>query len=154
MDTTPYSMRPFDDTDLETLIQIVRDHLEEEVTRHIGPWHHSEKMLREEMPAARGDIKVIVEGDGEIVGFVWVTGHDDFLFLDEIHVVETARGAGLGAALMREVEAQAARRGLSRIRLAVFADSPQITFYEHLGFEVVERVVARHQIYMSKSVTS
>jgi GNAT superfamily N-acetyltransferase len=142
-------MRSYRDADLERLIEIVRVHLEDYVTRHIGPWAHSESMLRTEMPAARDDIQVVEIG-GEIVGFLWVDHRDDCLFVDEIHVVESARGRGLGRRLIEAAETQARHRGHREIRLAVFRDSPQVTFYARLGFIVIGEQHDRAQLHLSK----
>ena len=144
-------MRPYVDGDLERLIAIIRDHLEDDVTRHIGPWAASEAMLRGAIPRARDDVQV-VEIAGEIVGFVWVDHRDDCLYVEEIHVIESARGTGLGRTLMEEVERQAKQRGHSEIRLSVFSDSPGVSFYKRLGFAVVGRATHRNQLHLRKAV--
>ena len=85
MKTTATAMRPFEDPDLDALIQMVEAHLREDVELTIGPWSRSEAMLRIEMPAARDD-------------------------------------------------------------------SPQVAFYEKLGFEELGRDSKRHQIKMGKEL--
>ena len=144
-------MRPYVDEDLERLIAIIRDHLEDDVIRHIGPWAASEAMLREAIPRARDDVE-IVEIAGEIVGFVWVNHLDNCLYLEEIHVVESARGTGLGRKLMEHVERKANLRGHSEIRLSVFSDSTSVSFYKRLGFAVVGAAPHRKQLHLRKAV--
>ena len=146
-------MRPYVDGDLEPLIAIIRDHVEDDVTRHIGPWATSEAMLLEAIPRARAGVRV-VETAGEIVGFVWVEHRADCLYLEEIHVVESARGTGLGRRLMEEVERKARQRGQSEIRLSVFSDSPAAIFYERLGFEILGETTHRNQLHLRKAVSS
>lgn len=148
--TTKTVMRPFKGDDLEALIRIVEAHLREDVERHIGPWARSEAMLRTQMPAAQGDIKVVEDRRGQLVAFFWVTSEDPVLVLDEIHVVESARGQGLGKALMAEAATEAHRRGLTQLQLSVFAHSPQVAFYTKLGFKVLSHDLNRHQIKMGK----
>ncbi len=145
-------MRPFEDSDLETLIEMMRTHLELYVTRHIGPWAESEAMLRVEMVEARADVHVM-EVEGEILGFIWVTYQLDHLFLEEIHVVDSARGRGLGRTLMTAVEAQAKAGGHDEIQLGVFKDSAQLGFYARAGFEVVGEFADRHQFRLRKTVS-
>ena len=152
MKTTATAMRPFEDPDLDALIQMVEAHLREDVELTIGPWSRSEAMLRIEMPAARDDIKVIEGRGGQPIAFFWVTTQDKALVLDEIHVVASARGTGLGRAMMEEVTREALRRGLGRIHLSVFTHSPQVAFYEKLGFEELGRDSKRHQIKMGKEL--
>ena len=144
-------MRSYVDGDLERLIAIIRDHLEDDVTRHIGPWAASEAMLREAIPRARDDVQV-VESAGEIVGFVWVEDRDDCLYLEELHVVESARGAGLGRTLMEEVGRKARQRGHREVRLSVFSDSPGVSFYKRLGYAVVGRTPHRDQLHLRKAL--
>jgi ribosomal protein S18 acetylase RimI-like enzyme len=144
-------MRPYIDEDLEQLIAIVRDHLELDVTRHIGDWKESAAMLREAIPRARDGVHVI-EIAGEIAGFVWVERHDDWLYLEELHVIKSARGAGLGRTLMEHVECAALQRGHSEIRLSVFSDSPAAIFYRRLGFEIVGEAPQRNQLHLRKAV--
>ncbi|MFC5723131.1 GNAT family N-acetyltransferase [Streptomyces gamaensis] len=52
--------------------------------------------------------------------------------LGRLAVSRAARGTGLGAALVRAVEAEARRRGLSRVYLE--AQTHALGFYERLGY--------------------
>ncbi|WP_055556354.1 GNAT family N-acetyltransferase [Streptomyces sp. NBRC 110028] len=53
--------------------------------------------------------------------------------LGRLAVAGVARGTGLGAALVRAVEAEAARRGLSGVYLE--GQTRALAFYERLGYE-------------------
>ncbi len=147
------AMRRYVAKDLEPLIAIIRDHLEADVTRHIGPWAASEDMLREAIPKARDNIQV-VENAGVIAGFLWVEHRDNSLYLEEIHVVESARGTGLGRKLMDEAERTAMLHKQSEIRLSVFRDSPAVHFYKRLGFEAVGEDPHRNQLHLCKAIQS
>ncbi|MGW1763915.1 GNAT family N-acetyltransferase [Streptomyces sp. NPDC002073] len=52
--------------------------------------------------------------------------------LGRLAVTEAARGLGIGAALVRAVEAEAARRGLTSVDL--HAQTHALGFYERLGY--------------------
>ncbi len=69
------------------------------------------------------------------VGFAVALELGEALHLHELDVVPEARGRGLGRALVEEVSAEAARRGLSEVTLVTFRDVPwNAPWYGRLGF--------------------
>ena len=83
-------------------------------------------------------IVALVVGDpGEPAGYVLVETRRNarVAHLSSIAVAPAAAGSGLGRRLASAAEAEAARRGCDRIRLAVRADNPRaIELYERAGF--------------------
>ena len=150
-EVTSAPLRPYIDDDLDRLIEIVRAHLEDSIVSHIGPWEASEAMLRAELPTAGDDVQVL-EIDGDISAFVWIETLEECLFLEEIHVVESARGLGYGLRLMNYVEAEARARGRRQVQLTVFQESPQVAFYERLGYRIIGEAEERHQLRLAKDV--
>lgn len=83
------------------------------------------------------------------VGGIWRTALIGFLardidnerfLLDGICVVPERRGEGIGAALMAEIAAEAARRGYSAVRLDVVDGNFRArALYERLGFRAVKQ---------------
>ena len=83
------------------------------------------------------------------VGGIWRTALIGFLardidnerfLLDGICVVPARRGEGIGAALMAEIAAEAARRGYSAVRLDVVDGNFRArALYERLGFRAVKQ---------------
>ena len=78
----------------------------------------------------------IVEESGERIGYLCVLDRGDHLWLDEIVLVEEARGRGIGTALVEQVIADADARGVP-VRLGVLEHNPARRLYERLGFRVV-----------------
>ena len=78
----------------------------------------------------------IIESDEGAIGYLCVLHEADHDYLDEIALLPAAQGAGVGTALVREVMAEAARRGLP-VRLSVLVNNPSRRLYERLGFRVV-----------------
>jgi ribosomal protein S18 acetylase RimI-like enzyme len=79
--------------------------------------------------------------DGRPVGLVqlrfrwtvWWAAED--CWIEDVYVGESARGAGLGRALVEAAIARAAERGCRRIDLDAEADNtPAVRLYESLGF--------------------
>ena len=72
-------------------------------------------------------VHVAERADGEILGFTIVTLRDELLshapssHLEAIAVAEPARGLGIGAELLANAEAAAARAGATSMTLHVFA---------------------------------
>lgn len=92
---------------------------------------------------------LLAELDGRPVGYVswtrvygiWRGG--DYLNLDDLFVVQDARGAGVGEALMRAFADEAAKDGLTS-RWEVSADNHAAQrFYLRLGAQLEGKVIAR-----------
>ena len=63
-----------------------------------------------------------------------------FLYVDDLCVDETARGQGIGMALMEGVRNLAKERGIKTIQLNVWErNESAIKFYERLGFQTQRR---------------
>ena len=73
---------------------------------------------------------------GEPIGCLRVEDHDDHVFVDYIALMPEHQRHGIGASLMRQVQASAATRGLP-VRLQVLKVNPARALYERLGFAVV-----------------
>jgi ribosomal protein S18 acetylase RimI-like enzyme len=74
------------------------------------------------------------------VGYVVVTlgfslesgGRDGFI--DELFIVPSARGRGLGARVLALIEREASARGLNKLYLEVGHDNPALALYRRAGF--------------------
>jgi ribosomal protein S18 acetylase RimI-like enzyme len=73
---------------------------------------------------------------GEPIGCVRVEDHADHIFVDYIAIMPAHQRQGIGAALMRQVQASAATRGVP-VRLNVLKVNPARALYERLGFRVI-----------------
>ncbi|MFE2527089.1 GNAT family N-acetyltransferase [Streptomyces sp. NPDC059382] len=88
-------------------------------------------------------VHVLAEGpDGESLGTgrllhgpeaLGKTGAPEIGSLGRLAVAKSARGLGVGAALVRAIEAEAARLGLTAVDLG--AQTHALAFYERLGYE-------------------
>jgi GNAT superfamily N-acetyltransferase len=96
-------------------------------------------------PALFGHVAEVATGaDGsgppEVVGFaLWFVNFSTWrgvhgLYLEDLYVQPTHRGAGLGRALLARLAAVCAERGLARLEWAVLDwNEPSIGFYRSLG---------------------
>ncbi|MEO5877280.1 MAG: ribosomal protein S18-alanine N-acetyltransferase [Streptosporangiaceae bacterium] len=81
---------------------------------------------------------VVVLAEDEIVGYAGLASAADQADVQTIGVRETAQGRGLGAALLTELLAEAARRACAAVFLEVRADNDRAQkLYERFGFDVV-----------------
>ncbi|MEU2712435.1 GNAT family N-acetyltransferase [Streptomyces sp. NPDC007205] len=103
----------------------------------------SEEQLREalfgEQPAAFAHVAVD-DADGEPVGFaLWFLNFSTWrgvhgIYLEDLYVRPSARGAGHGRALLTELARICVRRGYERLEWSVLDwNRPAIGFYEALG---------------------
>lgn len=92
-----------------------------------------ERDLREQI--AEGALHVAVDAEGRIVGTgaLEVRAH-----LRRLATAPDARGTGVGAAMMRHLEEEAARAGARTLTLSSDEEQPPLTrFYERAGFRSV-----------------
>lgn len=88
----------------------------------------------------------LISGSGQTVGYVAVCfgysiefgGHD--AFIDELYIVESARGKGIGTAVLERVKSEAARLGVRVLHLEVGLDNQRAKrLYLRAGFESRDR---------------
>lgn len=91
-----------------------------------------DRHYRAHYPQARFDV---IERDGAPVGRLVVDRGAGVIHLLDIALLPAERGAGLGGALLRELQKEASARG-SAILLHVVRTSPALRLYARLGFRV------------------
>ena len=90
------------------------------------------------------------EWDGQVVGLVYLCVREwpplpmfvpgRFLLIDNLAVLESHRGRGIGTALMRAAEAHAVALGIEDVRLTVWeANAQAAQFYSGLGYQTMTR---------------
>ncbi|OGO49590.1 MAG: hypothetical protein A2148_11365 [Chloroflexi bacterium RBG_16_68_14] len=98
--------------------------------------HHIEGRWRERLAGER--TMLVAERDGEALGSVSFGEREEFprlLYLFALAVVEPFQRQGIGSRLVVSVEAEARRRGVEGICLAVAVDNEgAIRLYERLGY--------------------
>jgi ribosomal protein S18 acetylase RimI-like enzyme len=92
-----------------------------------------DRHYRAQNPQARFDV---IEREGVPVGRLVVDRREGVIHLLDIALLPAQRGAGLGSALLRELQEEAAVRG-SAIVLHVVRTNPALHFYARLGFRVL-----------------
>ena len=83
---------------------------------------------------------LLAAADGQIAGYAFFfETYSTFLarptlYLEDLFVLDSHRGRGLGQALMQACAQEAVRRGCGRLDWTVLAwNTPAIGFYDHLG---------------------
>jgi len=148
----PVAIRPARPSDLEFVIGLAARFAESR-----PPWRTHEEIaqgtaaeLRRAFAALEPGAALFVAEDpaGESVGFAYVVTHVDF-FTRERHghlseIAVTRDGAGVGRALMREVERHVRALGLRFLTLNVHERNARgHAFYARLGFEPNTRQYAK-----------
>ena len=79
---------------------------------------------------------LIVEGE-TVLGFCSLSQDRQALYIRELHLVEDARGRGIGTQVLEQLAGWAGERRLPLMRLTVFKSNPAQALYRRQGFEAV-----------------
>lgn len=104
---------------------------------------------------AAGAVSVLEEPPGAVAGIIVLLPKVDHLLLDNIAVRRDRQGHGLGRRLIAFAEAEAARLGLSEVRLYTHQRMTEnIALYARLGFVETGRgsEAGYDRVFMSKRV--
>jgi ribosomal protein S18 acetylase RimI-like enzyme len=109
--------------------------------------HYVARIGREPAPmgadyaaAARSGHTYLAEQDGETAGFIVLVPEPGYLLLENIAVLPTAQGQGLGTRLMALAEEHAAALGLPEIRLYTNeAMTENLAYYPRRGYAETHR---------------
>lgn len=87
-----------------------------------------------------GRAYVAVDMQGACVGFAFYRLLDARrLYLEELDVAPSHAGQRIGARLIEQVSARAAREGIAEVVLSTFRDAPwNAPYYARLGFSIVD----------------
>lgn len=141
-------LRPATHADIEHLKKALFEAVSWNPERELPPYElvvaHEELARYHEGWGRRGDLAVIAEDGGEVVGaslcrLFTEDGHGHGYVDDKTPELAVAvwggrRGQGIGTRLMEAIEDAAREAGCSRISLSVDADNPARKLYERLGY--------------------
>jgi len=142
-------LRPGTHTDLENVKRALFEAVSWNPEREIPPYEftiaHPELARYHEGWGRHGDLAIIAEREGEVVGvslcrLFTVEDHGHGYVDDEtpelaVAVWDGHRGEGIGTRLMGGIEEAARAAGFARLSLSVDADNPAKRLYERLGYE-------------------
>ena len=150
--------------DLELLKRALFEAVSWNPERELPPYEftiaHPELARYHEGWGRRGDLGVIAERDGEVVGaslcrLFTADDHGHGYVDDEtpelaVAVWDGHRGEGVGTQLVEAIEGAARDAGFTRISLSVEADNPALRLYERLGYATLS--VDDEGVRMSKEL--
>ncbi|GAB3484874.1 GNAT family N-acetyltransferase [Amycolatopsis cihanbeyliensis] len=126
------------ESDVDTVVELVHELAEYEKAPQ--ECHLEAGQLRAalfaESPALFGHV---AEVDGEVVGFaLWFLNFSTWrgvhgIYLEDLYMRPSRRGAGLGKALLAELARECVRRGYARLEWWVLDWNPATEFYTSLG---------------------
>ncbi|MDE6060525.1 MAG: GNAT family N-acetyltransferase [Clostridia bacterium] len=92
----------------------------------------------------KGDMAMVAEVDGKVIGAVWARIMDDYGHIDDetpslaISLYREYRGNGIGTDLMRNILPLLKQRGFGRASLAVQKANYAVKMYKNVGFKIVD----------------
>ena len=100
------------------------------------PW--SQNAITE--AAKYGTIFLLAEQDGKILGYLGMKPVLDEGYISNVAVTSSARGKGIGSALLEKLTSYAKENGIKTISLEVRpSNAPAIALYEKFGYKQVGR---------------
>jgi ribosomal protein S18 acetylase RimI-like enzyme len=135
-------IRPYEDTDESAFIDLWN-----EVLPDAAPHNDPATTIRKKLAVER-ELFFVAVSDGAVVGTVMggYDGHRGWVYA--VAVRPSFRRRGIGAALIRRLEAALAGRGCLKVNLQVRAsNAAAVAFYERLGYAVEERVSMDKRLY-------
>lgn len=100
------------------------------------PW--SQNAITE--AAKYGTIFLLAEQDGKILGYLGMKPILDEGYISNVAVTSSARGKGIGSALLEKLTSYAKENGIKTISLEVRpSNAPAIALYEKFGYKQVGR---------------
>ena len=106
--------------------------------------------------AVRSGLTWVAVRDGEVVGLLVLVAHPDHLLLENVAVLPSAQGAGVGARLLALAEDEARARGLREIRLYTNeAMTENLAYYPRRGYAETHRAAVDgfQRVFFTKQVT-
>lgn len=76
---------------------------------------------------------LVVDGE-QVLGFCSLSQDSRALYIRELHLIEAARGHGVGGWVLEQLPAWACKRRLALLRLTVFKSNPAQALYLRHGF--------------------
>jgi ribosomal protein S18 acetylase RimI-like enzyme len=147
------TLRPITDGDGPFLFRVYASTREAELAP--VPWTPAQKeaFLRMQFNAQhahyradyRGAQRSIIVRDGAPAGRLYVDRREGELRIVDISLLPEHRGAGIGGALLRELQDEAAR-ARKPLTIHVERNNPALRLYARLGFQVVEGGDAIYQL--------
>ena len=137
-------LRSMTDADLPFIEGLYASTRAEEVARTGWPPELQRAFLKQQHDAQHRHYRshypgaewLIVERDGELVGRLYLSEGEHALCIVDISLLPTARGQGLGSALLADVLTQATAAGKA-VSIHVERNNPAARIYERLGFTPV-----------------
>jgi ribosomal protein S18 acetylase RimI-like enzyme len=144
-------LRPGTDADIDDVKRALFEAVSWNPERELPPYEftiaHPELARYHEGWGRRGDLAVIAEREGEVVGAslcrLFTANDHGHGYVDgetpelAVAVWDGHRGEGIGTRLMAAIEDAARAAGFSQISLSVDADNPARRLYERLGYETL-----------------
>ncbi len=88
----------------------------------------------------RGDIILLAVQDGKSIGFARVSSREGNYWLEEIYVVPTHRGKGIGSALVKEAEREVMKHDDSLYLFVLPQDKEAIGFWKRMGYDTINTI--------------
>jgi len=140
--------RPVAASDQDFLLKVYASTRDEEMA--LVPWSESQKtaFLKSQLRAQRLSYEAnhpdaahdIIFLDGRPIGQIWVGRSEEEIRLLDIAILPEHRGRGVGTALLKELQDEAARRAKPMRHCVFKTNQAALAFYARLGFQTTDDI--------------
>ncbi len=106
---------------------------------------------------AANEIHVFVDAEDRVQGFIAFFAEDDHVLLENVAVLPSAAGQGIGKALIRFCEDESRAQGFGTVRLYTNEKmTDNLSIYPRLGYAEIDRRVEDgfNRVYFEKKLTT
>lgn len=114
-----------------------------EQIRYMLDWMYSEEKIEQSIQNPK-EAYYVFEQNGEIQGFCAIEFHypsTTYLRIHKLYVHPNIQGTGAGKKLIQHIAQIGKEKGLTQLHLHVNKQNPAVSFYKHIGFEILQSEV-------------
>jgi len=140
------TLRPARIEDFPFCFVLTKVNMQDSFEKNWGGWCNS--VFKKHFSPA---VSNVILRDGRQIGYFSLSRRDEYWCLDDIQLMESETGQGVGTVVIKRIEETVSASDLNKLHLTVFKDNPAMQLYDRLGFGVIKD--KDNSVLMEKIIT-